>query len=75
MKWVAEITYPKPRRFEITQEGLYNLQNHQVAVEFHLIAYENGEGFDDSHQDTLALAQEIAFEDFQVPLNAWKQIE
>jgi hypothetical protein len=65
MKYIAEPKNLKSRYFII---------KHDPSVGFYLYVYENGQCIRDYLQDTLILAKDMAFEDFQVPHEAWKQL-
>lgn len=45
------------------------------AVGFYLYVYEDGRCVRDHLQDTLQLAVDSAFEDYQVPKEAWQRVE
>jgi len=66
MKMIAESEKLKPRRFII---------KHDEAAGFYLYVFENNRCIRDHLQDTLELAIEVAFEDYQVPKDLWKIVE
>ncbi|MFA4994215.1 MAG: hypothetical protein WC521_02800 [Bdellovibrionales bacterium] len=76
MKWAAETTSPKLRKFVIEQQKLTSLTP-GVPDQFgyYLYVWENGKGLYDYLQDTFAIAVDQAFEEFGVPKNSWKQVE
>ncbi|MDD5585621.1 MAG: hypothetical protein PHY92_01520 [Alphaproteobacteria bacterium] len=75
MKWIASIAHPKPLSFEIEESKLYAVMDHPDSVEYTLYVYENDRPVYHTHQDALDIVQEIAFEKYQVPLDAWKQVD
>ena len=76
MKWITNITKPKPLSFIIKKEILYNMTDNKEVVAYYLYVYdESGFCFFDDMQDTLQWAKTVALEDFHVPMDAWKQVE
>ena len=65
MPWVAEIHEPTRR---------YCVIEHDDLVGFYFYIYEDEQTFDHL-QDTLEIAKLQAFEDFQVPLDAWQEVD
>jgi hypothetical protein len=65
MKWTATIYKPEYRECVIEYDD---------AVGYYLYIYENNCSFD-YLQGTLEIAMKQAFEDFSVPLDAWKQVD
>ncbi len=57
---------PMPRHYEI---------KHDPSVGFYLYVFENGKCIRDDLQDTLELAMECAWEDFEVQKEAWKKVD
>lgn len=55
----------------------FEIKNGGNGAGFYLYVYNNPNErcIYDYHQDTLEMAQLQAFEDFDVPLSAWKQVE
>ena len=66
MKWMADASSLKPRRYEI---------NYDPFVGFYLVVYENDKCICDHLQDTLEIAIECALEDYGVPKDLWKKVE
>ena len=66
MKLIAEPENLKPRRFMIEQDE---------AAGFYLYVYEKDKCIRDYLQDTLDIAIDMAFEDFQVPRESWKRVD
>ncbi len=66
MKWCVESEALMPRNFEI---------KHDPLVGFYLYVFENGKCIRDHLQDTLEIAIESAFEDYDVPKDAWRKAE
>ena len=66
MKWHAQPENLKPKRFEI---------EHDPIVGFYLYVFENGNCIQDHLQDTLEIAIETAMEDYDVPKDAWREVE
>ena len=64
MKWQATLEN-QLRCFEIKEDPL---------VGFYLYVFENGKCTNDHLQDTFEMAIESAWEDYNVPKNAWKRI-
>ncbi len=75
MKWIAHFDHPQGWRFEIERQKLQNLTLGVEMDGFYFYVYDQN-GFDthDYLQDTLEIAMEQAFEDFGVPLDAWKRV-
>jgi len=63
MKWRAQSESFKGRVYEI---------KHDPLVGFYLYVFESGKCVRDHLQDTLDIAIESAYEDFNVPKDAWK---
>lgn len=76
MKWIADITVPKPMHFVIEQQKLTCLDP-SVPDEFcyYLFVFENGLDLYDYVQDELETAIDFAFRKFNVPKAAWQQVE
>jgi hypothetical protein len=76
MEWIAEITHPRPRQFKIIKELLTSLT---IGVpdrySYYFFVYENGLDTHDYLQDTLEIAMEQAFEQFDVPYEAWRKVK
>lgn len=66
MKWRAESEALKPQHFEI---------EYDPTVGFYLYVFKDGVCVADHLQDTLEIALEAALEDYDVPKEAWKQVE
>ena len=66
MRLTARSTIPKPLSFVI---------EHDEYTGYSLYVYDGETCIRDYLQDTLTDAKEMANEDFNVPLNAWKTIE
>lgn len=66
MKWIAQPDSLKPRRFEI---------KHDPLAGCYLYVFENEKCIRDHLQDTLEFAIESAFDDYDVPKDAWKKVE
>ena len=66
MKWLANTEALKPRKFEIKQDPL---------VGFYLYIFENEKCIRDHLENTQEIAMDVAFEDYNVPKDAWKAIE
>ena len=66
MKWLANPNALKPRKFEI---------KHDPSVGFYLYVLENDKCICDHLEDTQEIAMNVAFEDYNVPKDAWKAIE
>jgi len=75
MKWIAEIAQPKPIRFVIEQQKLHSLiAGKPDQSGFYIYVYENDRDVYDYLQDTLEIAKGFCLKEFNVPLDAWKQI-
>lgn len=66
MKWGADSESLKTRHYEI---------KHDPLVGYYLYAFEGDRCVRDHLQDTLEIAIESAFEDFEVPKDAWRKVE
>jgi hypothetical protein len=66
MKWRADSDSLKPRHYEI---------KHDPLVGYYLYVFEAEKCVRDHLQDTLAVAMESAFEDYDVPKSAWRKQE
>lgn len=66
MKWKAILPSSKSKHYEI----MYN-----PAVGFYLYVFEGNKCIYDYLQDTLDLAMEYAWKDFDIPKNAWKKVK
>lgn len=66
MKWRANSESFKPPRYEIKNDP---------SVSFYLYVFEGDKCMRDYLQDTLEIAIECAWEDYNVPKNAWKKVE
>ena len=76
MKWVADITHPKPMHFVIEQQTLRSLIAGQPdQLGFYIYVYENGRAIYDYLQDNLEQAKGFSFRKFHVPVTAWQQVE
>lgn len=65
MKWQANPKALQPRNYEI---------KYDPSVGFYFYVFEDGKCIHDDLQDTLEIAMDCAWEDFDVPKNAWKQV-
>jgi hypothetical protein len=65
MKWRAQPENLKPKRFEI---------EHDPVVGFYLYVFEGGNCIRDHLQDTLEIAFETAMEDYDVPIDTWREV-
>ncbi len=77
MKWIAEIRVPKHIRCVIEKQRLHDITNNIYLDGYYLYVYEGNKEpcIRDYLQDTLEVAKEQALEEFNIPLNAWVQIE
>lgn len=66
MKWRAQPENLKPKRFEI---------EHDWVIGFYLYVFEGENCIGDYLQDTFEVAIESALENYDVPKDAWKQVE
>jgi len=66
MKWRATPSKLEPRSFEIKQDPF---------VGFYLYVFENGKCIRDHLQDSFEIAVESAMEDYDVPKDAWREVE
>jgi len=66
MKWRAQPDNLKPKRFEI---------EHDPVIGFYLYVFEGKNCIGDYLQDTFEVAIESALEDYDVPKDAWKEVE
>ena len=66
MKWEADIIAQPSLHFEIKKDS---------RAGYYVYAYKNGIDTHDHLQDTLEMAKQCAFDEFGVPLDAWKQME
>lgn len=64
MKWVSSYAHPENWNFEITRDS---------KAGYYLWIFKNEETMD-YLQDTLEMAQEQAYEDFDVPLSSWAEM-
>jgi len=64
MKWIAHINKPRKIDFEIVYDE---------SVGYYLYVYDSNDiESKDELQDTLEIAMQVAKEDFNVPIDAWK---
>lgn len=76
MKWMASTIRPKEMQFIIEEHLLKSLLNDVPdQMGYYLYVYENGKCTYDYLQDTLEIAIQQAFEDFDVPKDAWQLVE
>ncbi|MBI1274209.1 MAG: hypothetical protein GC131_09040 [Alphaproteobacteria bacterium] len=77
MKWVADIKRSgKIARCEIERQLLTSLtSNVSDQFGYYLYVWENEGDAHDYLQDTPEIAMAQAFENFGVPLDAWKKVE
>ena len=78
MKWVAETIKPRNIHAKIEKELWTNIVHGMPGSwQYRLYVYENGSDRDiaDDMQDDLETSIEVAFEDYGVPKDAWKQVE
>ena len=68
MQWIASVNNPAPLRLVI---------KHDTRVGYYLYIYEgkNTRCTYDYLQDTLDIAKSFAVKNFQVPLDAWQQVD
>ena len=73
MRWVAETVVPRTLKCIIRREIFTDMRDKPAGSAYCLEVYESGEkgGAWDYLQDTLEQTKEFAFEEFQVPLDAW----
>jgi hypothetical protein len=75
MKWIAEIKNPIPRRFVIENVTLRNEARDLDIPGFYLYVYDGDLCTHDYLQDTLQIAINLAFDEYNVPKDAWKTID
>ncbi len=76
MKWVAETSQPRSLRLVIECQKLTSIvPGVPDQFGYYLYVWENGRGIEDDLQDTLEWAMTVAFESYQVPKDAWRQVE
>ncbi|MGB4101356.1 MAG: hypothetical protein WBK91_05570 [Alphaproteobacteria bacterium] len=66
MEWVADTVTPRSIHCVIKQD---------TRAGYYLFVWEDGLGIADDLQDDLETAMDVAFERFNVPKEAWRQVE
>lgn len=66
MKWTSSIIEPRLMSFVIKLDR---------TAGYYLYVYENGQEVRDDLQDTLEWAKTVAYKDYGVPKDSWREVE
>jgi len=75
MKLTAEIQTPVPMNFIIKEKTYTNARTKEQLPQYALYIYIDGKDTYDYLLDSLYLAKNCALKEFQVPLDAWTQVD
>lgn len=60
---------------EIYADVYTTVGTNEQTTHYRLDVWNDGEGVEDQLQDTLEIAMQCAFEDYGIPLDAWRQVK
>lgn len=77
MRWIAEITEPKKLRAEIEKNQVHELMKNEFLDWYYLYVYEDGTETPqwDYDHETFEMAVNKGYSQFNIPHDAWKQVE